>query len=115
MLSILPEVKLGDGMGGEKHVPDAIGGCGPQCHWHVPEGFTDLEDPSKDRDPAFVMYTPYKVTWPVLQVRKRVREWSVAHAVFGSRGNKAKGLMGPLQVVDVPPVVEGRLAVGQVW
>ena len=66
MLSILPEVKPGDGMGGEKHVPNAIGSGRPQCYCHSPKGLTDLEDPSKDRDPAFVAYTPYKVAWRVL-------------------------------------------------
>ena len=38
----------------------------------------------------------------------------MAHAVIAGRGSEAKGLMGPLQVVDVPPAVESRLAVGQI-
>jgi len=114
MLIILPEVKLGNGMDGEKHIPNSVGSCRPQCHFHAPEGLSYLEDAAKHRDPAFLVYTTYQVTRPVLQVRKGLREWSIAHFVLAGRGKEVKGLMGPLQVVDVPPVVEGLLAVGQV-
>ena len=61
MLNILPEVKLGDGLGGEKHVPEAIGSCGPHCHWHAAKVLTDLEDAAEYRNPAFIAYTSYKV------------------------------------------------------
>ena len=56
-----------------------------------------------------VVNTAYQVGWFVLQGWKDLGKQSLAHLVLGGRSSKVKGVMGPLQVVDVPPQVEGSL------
>ena len=114
MLRVTPQVKLGDHMSGEKHVPYAIDISGPNSHRHAGEGLAYLEDTAKKADPASVVNTAYDVIRPVLQWWKVLRKWSLAHLILAGRGSKVEGLMGSLQVVDVPPGVEGSLAVRQI-
>ena len=114
MLGIVPEVKLGDLMSGEEDVPDSIVSCRPNSHWHALEGLRYLEDTAKELEPTFVVNTAYQVGWFVLQGWKDLGKQSLAHLVLGGRSSKVKGVMGPLQVVDVPPQVEGSLAVRQI-
>ena len=114
MLGIVPEVKLGDLMSGEEDVPDSIVSCRPNSHWHALEGLRYLEDTAKQLEPTFVVNTAYQVGWFVFQGWKDLGKQSLAHLVLGGRSSKVKGVMGPLQVVDVPPQVEGSLAVRQI-
>ena len=114
MLGIVPEVKLGDLMSGEEDVPDSIVSCRTNSHWHALEGLRYLEDTAKELEPTFVVNTAYQVGWFVLQGWKDLGKQSLAHLVLGGRSSKVKGVMGPLQVVDVPPQVEGSLAVRQI-
>ena len=114
MLVIVREVKLGDRMSGEEHVPDPIGTCRPDSHQHALEGLRYLEDTSKDLDSTFVANTTCQVGWFVLHGWKDLGKRSWAHLVLAGRGSKVKGIMRPLQVVDVPPAVEGFLAVRQI-
>ena len=113
MLGIVPEVKLGDLMSGEEDVPDSIVSCRPNSHWQALEGLRYLEDTAKELEPTFVVNTAYQVGWFVLQGWKDLGKQSLA-LVLGGRSSKVKGVMGPLQVVDVPPQVEGSLAVRQI-
>ena len=114
MLGIVPEVKLGDLMSGEEDVPDSIVSCRTNSHWHALECLRYLEDTAKELEPTFVVNTAYQVGWFVLQGWKDLGKQSLAHLVLGGRSSKVKGVMGPLQVVDVPPQVEGSLAVRQI-
>ena len=95
MLGILPQVKLGDFVNGEEHVPDAIGSCRSDSHWHALEGLRYLEDTTKQHDPTFVPNTAYQVGWFVLQGWKDLGKRSLAHLVLAGRGSKVKGLMRP--------------------
>ena len=86
MLGIVPEVKLGDLMSGEEHVPDSIVSCRPNSHWHALEGLRYLEDTAKQLEPTFVVNTAYQVGWFVLQGWKDLGVEGPRETVFGSLG-----------------------------
>ena len=103
MLGIVPQVRLGDRMSGEEHCPDPIGSCGPDSHLHALESLRHIVDTTRHADPTFVTNAAYQVGWFVLHGWKDFGKRSLAHLVFAGRSSKVKGLMGPLQVVDVAP------------
>ena len=111
----LAKVNLADLISHEKYIPESIGAGGPYGYRQSLESGTDLHVTALPCEPALVLDPAHLVPGPILYRWQLFWKWLMTNMVAAGGSRHSQSLMGPLQVVDSTPVIEGLLAMRQVF
>jgi hypothetical protein len=111
----LAKVNLANLIGNEEHIPETIGAGGSYGHRESLKIAADFDISPFKREPAPVLDSAHLVLGSIRHWWQLFRKWPVPDLIAARWSSHSQGLLGPLQVVDVPPVIEGLLAMFQVF
>ena len=109
-----PQVELGDLVGHEEDLPDAIPRGWSQGEGIAAEGLGQTPCLAHEVDAAAVLDLSHAIAGGVFDGRERRRIGARAGPVAAGGHGHVEGLVGPLEVVDMTPGREGLATVSEV-
>src|SRR5262245_59348053 len=113
-LPVVSDSDLGNLMRAEMHYKHSILQAGPQGHRVSAKGFADAKVSVLERDLALILDFPHDITGTVFNRRQNLRKAPRADLITAGWYCHAQRLVWPLVVVDLAPLIEPGLRLGEI-
>lgn len=106
-----PKVDLGNPLSEEKDIEDALDLCGSKSHFREPKGFANVKPSGVElHSPINIRYAQ-DVPWLIFDQRELPGEEAQTGPVPGGGSQHIQCLVGPLEIVAIPPSIKLILAI----